>query len=499
MVPAIRILAVALVVTGCADPGGGVSDGGLLDADSADADSADAAPDAAPPSPGFRADYFATYRTRVYTGIESVIDHAWGDGEAVAGSGVDRFSARYTATLEVPEAGSYQFATLADDGVRLWVGDQLVIDDWRPHYPERHEGTVELTPGPVSLRLDYFEIDLTAELHLLWTPPGGSEALLDSDHVTAGDSTDGGPKPPYSNPVIPFDCPDPGVLATGDPEVFYAVCTGGSFPIRRSYDLVLWQDTGAALLPDGKAPWSANGNRNWAPEIHQIGDRFVAYFTAVNGSNVLSIGAASSDSPTGPYVDRGGPLVEDAQGVIDASYFLDDDGKQYLLYKIDGNATGGPTPIFLRELTADGLSFASGSVPVELIRNDPATWEGGVVEAPWLIRRDGSYYLFYSGNVYDYRYRTGVARASAVTGPYDKHGDPILTNDASWVGPGHGSVVPVGDRLYFVYHAWHNNGSGQHDSSLGRNVLVDPITFSIGWPRIHDGTPGEGLQPWPVD
>jgi len=474
--------------------GDGAKDGG---ADATVEPAIDATPDATPVVPGFHADYFATYRTLAHSAVESQIDHAWGDGEAAPGTGTDRFSARFTAMLEVPETGTYQFATNADDGVRLWVGDELVIDDWRPHFPERHWGTVDLDEGQVTLRLDYFEIDLTAELHLYWTPPGGEEALLDAAHVTTRPGLANGPKPPYSNPVIPFDCPDPGVISTGDPPIYYAVCTGGSFPIRRSYDLVLWEDTGAVVLPGGKAPWSANGGRNWAPEMHRVGDSFVVYFTAVNSSDVLSIGAASSDSPTGPFVDSGGPLVEHPQGVIDASFFRDGDDQQYLLYKIDGNATGQPTPIYLRELAADGLSFAPGATEVELIRNNSSTWEGGVVEAPWLMERGGTYYLFYSGNVYDYRYRTGVARASVVSGPYEKHGDPILANDASWVGPGHGSVVPLRDRLFFVYHAWYANGSGQHDASRGRNVLVDEITFADGWPRINDGTPSEGLQPWP--
>jgi beta-xylosidase len=102
--------------------------------------------------------------------------------------------------------------------------------------------------------------------------------------------------------------------------------------------------------------------------------------------------------------------------VIDASFVRDPDGTPYLLYKIDGNAHGQPTPIYLRELRGDGLGFADGAAPVELLRNDPGSWEGGVVEAPWLVHHDGAYYLFYSGNVYDHRYRTGVARASAITG-----------------------------------------------------------------------------------
>src|SRR5262249_51070772 len=172
-----------------------------------------------------------------------------------------------------------------------------------------------------------------------------------------------GPKPPYTNPVTPFNCPDPGVLATTatNGPLYAMVCTGGTFPIRTSRSLVTWTNSGNALLPAGKRPWAANGNRNWAPEIHAIGNDFVAYFTSVNASNVLSVGAVHTTNLLGTYVDRGGPLVQDSEGAIDPTFFEDSDGTRWLLYKIDGNAHGLPTPIFLRQLTSDGLSFAPGS------------------------------------------------------------------------------------------------------------------------------------------
>ena len=156
-----------------------------------------------------------------------------------------------------------------------------------------------------------------------------------------------------------------------------------------------------------------------------------------------------------------------------------------------------PTPIFARQLSADGRSFAPGSSRHQILVNQSNTWEGGVIEAPWLVKHAGTYYLFYSGNVYDSRYRTGVARASSVLGPYEKHGDPILANNDKWVGPGHGSVVSVGSADYFVYHAWKAAAGGGQDNSAGRQGLLDRIVWENGWPRIADGTPGRGLEPWP--
>ena len=444
---------------------------------SADAASFDAGPDAA--TLGVRAEYFAGYMDLALDRIEPAIDHDWGNTAPDPSVGQTDFSVRWTATM-MAAAGSYDIVADTDDGVRVWVDDQLVIDDWHGHFVTRNQATVNLT-GPAALRVEYFQIDLAASARIAITPAVTLLAPAASGLPA--------PKPPYGNPVIPHDCPDPGVLATGGPR-YLMVCTGGRFQIHTSRNLVFWQDSGSYILPDGKPPWAANGNRNWAPEIHRVGSAYVAYFTSVNAQNVLSVGAAHATDPLGPYQDRGGPLVEDPLGVIDPTFFEDDDGSRWLIYKIDGNSQGRPTPIRAQRLTDDGLSL-TGSAH-DLLVNDSSTWEGGVIEAPWMVKRNGTYYLFYSGNVYDSRYRTGVARASQLLGPYTKHGAPILANNATWVGPGHGSVVPVGADDYFVYHAWRAS-----DMGAGRQVMADRITWQNGWPQISDGTPSQTPQPWP--
>ncbi|MDC0716823.1 family 43 glycosylhydrolase [Nannocystis bainbridge] len=452
-----------------------------------------------PPVNGLRAEYFATYIDPVMTRIDPGLDFVWGLDAPDPSLPVDRHSIRWTGSLLAPATGTYTIITETDDGVRVWVDDALVIDDWIPHFVTRNEASVELTAGvPAAIRVDYFEIDIEASARLLWSSDAIAEQVIPLDNLLAAEPPAElrPPKPPYGNPVIPFDCPDPGVLGVEQPDGphFYMVCTGGSFPIRHSRDLVLWNDTGAAVLPNGKPAWAANGNRNWAPELHRVGGKYMAYFTTVNGGNVLSIGAAYADDPLGPYTERPGPLVEHPLGVIDASFY-EDAGVPYLTYKIDGNSQGQPTPIFIRQLTPDGLDFADE--PVQILTNDPNSWEGGVVEAQWIVRRDDYYYLLYSGNVYDHRYRTGVARSASLLGPYEKLGPPILVNNDRWVGPGHGTLLPVGGLDYFVYHAWTNAGNGTQDGGKGRTVLVDRVWWENGWPRIHDGSPSGSLQTWP--
>ena len=461
----------------------------------------DIALDAPARTPGLRAEYYVGYMDLALERIEPTLDQDWKSaGAPSAKVGHDRFSARWTGFLVAPKTGRYQLAIDSDDGVRVWVDGKRVIDDWVGHFVKRDVATVDLVAGaPTAIRVEYFQLDLDASLRLSWSTAGLAEEVVPTKSLLAADAPSGmrGPKPPYTNPVIASDCPDPGVIAvpSGGGTDYDLVCTGGSFPIRTSRGLVFWKDTGASILPSGKPSWAANGSRNWAPEIHHVGGEYVAYFTTVNGADVLSIGAAHSANVLGPYVDLGHALVEDPLGVIDATFFEDDDGSRWLFYKIDGNARGKPTPIFVRRLAPDGLSFAAGSTPVQVLVNDPTTWEGGVIEAPWVVKRGGYYYLFYSGNVYDYRYRTGVARSKKIDATFEKHGAPLLINDAAWVGPGHGSVVTVNSMDYWVYHAWKNAGDGTNGA--GRFVLIDAIAWAGGWPTIDGGTPSSTPRPWP--
>ncbi|MCC7538412.1 MAG: family 43 glycosylhydrolase, partial [Deltaproteobacteria bacterium] len=255
----------------------------------------------------------------------------------------------------------------------------------------------------------------------------------------------------FTNPVVPVDCPDPGVAFDGAQYVM--ACTGGGFALRTSRDLVSWTDAGQIFPPGARPSW-ASGDF-WAPEIHRVGTQWVAYFSARNAADgSLALGAATAPAATGPFTDLGRPLLHDpSPGVIDAHHFEAPDGRHYLVWKIDGNAIGRATPIFISELADDGVTLVGART--EILVND-RTWEGDLVEGPWMIHEAGSYWLFYSANGYaTSRYAVGVARASSPLGPFEKAAAPILVSNSTFAGPGHGSVVrgPRGDWVH-VYHAW---------------------------------------------
>jgi beta-xylosidase len=291
--------------------------------------------------------------------------------------------------------------------------------------------------------------------------------------------------------VVPTDCPDPGVVREGLEYLMACTSGGPGYPIRSSTDLVHWTYRGTVFTSSTQPAW-ATGDF-WAPEIHKVGSTFVVYFSARHINGVFAVGAAFASDILGPYTDLGAPLLSaPSPGVIDAHEFETSSGARYLLWKVDGNAIGAPTPIKIQPLTADGLQVTGA--PTTLISNTLA-WEGAVVEGPWMVEHGGFFYLFYSANGYaSSSYAVGVARATAPTGPFTKAAAPILVSKGAFAGPGHGSVLigPSGDWVS-VYHAW---VAGKIGAAPGRQVLVDRITWSGGWPRM-DGAPASRSQPLP--
>lgn len=266
----------------------------------------------------------------------------------------------------------------------------------------------------------------------------------------------------YTNPVIPNeDTPDPGVAYDPVSGKYYAATTfqvaDGAFPIHESTDLVNWKRVGVAF-PNGDIPkWGINSF--WAPEIHFIGGEWTLFFTARTNkpsadpsTTLLCIGVGKSQTgkPQGPYRDvLGKPLIEDEVnhwGHIDATYYVDlATHKGYLIFKRDGNAYGIPTPIHYAPLNQNGTAIEPPGFDwrsTQLITNT-LPWEGPLVEAPWVLNYNSTYYLFYSGNSYTSKYAVGVARSKNLLGPYEKHGDPILHNSDgdTQVCPGHCSVL----------------------------------------------------------
>lgn len=84
------------------------------------------------------------------------INFNWGTGSPASGVNADNFSVRWTRSLNL-SAGRYRFTATSDDGVRVGVNGQLIIDDWSSHPPRTVSGEINLPGGSVPIVVDYFE------------------------------------------------------------------------------------------------------------------------------------------------------------------------------------------------------------------------------------------------------------------------------------------------------------------------------------------------------
>jgi arabinan endo-1,5-alpha-L-arabinosidase len=320
----------------------------------------------------------------------------------------------------------------------------------------------------------------------------------------------------YTNPVLNEDFPDPAVIRAPD-GVYYAYATQTlrdgewiNIQVARSADLVHWEQLGDAL-PE-KPDWARTTQDFWAPSILFDGSTYFMYYSATpdfchehKRGHALAI--ATSKSPEGPFVDMGMPLLLGAGfEFIDPMAYDDPETGKHLLYW-----GSGFEPIKVQELAPDRISFAPGSKPIDLI------WPNGkhgsfprLVEASWVIRRNGYYYLFYSGDNCcgpHADYGVMVARSESAIGPFETleeakgvpHSLVLFKNDR-WLAPGHNCVATddAGDA-WIIYHAIDVNRprqTQQDEINSRRILLIDRIEWHDDWPWV--GTPSDEPRPAPI-
>lgn len=98
---------------------------------------------------------------------DAAINFDWGTGAPVAGVGTNNFSVRWTRSLSFP-AGTYRFYVRVDDGVRLWIDNNLIIDQWHDSAPATYTRDVFIGEGPHQFKMEYYEGSGTALAQLTW-------------------------------------------------------------------------------------------------------------------------------------------------------------------------------------------------------------------------------------------------------------------------------------------------------------------------------------------
>jgi len=222
----------------------------------------------------------------------------------------------------------------------------------------------------------------------------------------------------------------------------------------------------------------------WAPDIAFFGGVYHLYYSVSSfGSNRSCIGHATRASLTsGAWTDHEAMFCSNAPGqvddynAIDPNVVVDEQGTPWMAF---GSFWDG---IRLIQLDLEGNWVGDAVRPI-------ASRGGGSIEAPFIVRRCGFYYLFVSfGNCcrgVDSTYSIHVGRAESVLGPYvDREGRPllegggtlVLERSADWVGPGHNALFIDGQRAYNVYHAY------RADNGAAQLRISELVWDADGWP-----------------
>ena len=238
----------------------GWSDGGLIRRLVTTADAGATYTARYAPSAPFTGEYFANTTLSgapVLTRPDRRIDFDWHLGSPGAGVPEDGFSARWTTTRYFA-AGRYRFTTLTDDGVRLYIDNRLIIDEWHDQSSTAHDYVGDLGEGNHTIRMEFYDSGWDAVAKLAWnTTPDQPDRSFRAEYWNTPDAGTAPPMP--TGPPVVFrqelaidhdwglGSPDPAIAN----DHFVTRWTGSLVLEPGTYVFTVTADDGVRLSVDG--------------------------------------------------------------------------------------------------------------------------------------------------------------------------------------------------------------------------------------------------------
>ncbi|MGF1979824.1 MAG: PA14 domain-containing protein [Nostoc sp. CmiSLP01] len=141
---------------------------------------------------GLKGEYFdnADFTNLKVSRTDSKVDFKWGSGSPDPLIGADTFSARWTGQVEAKYSETYNFYTTSDDGVRLWVNNQLLIDKFVNQGSTEHTGSLALVAGQkYDIKLEYFDNTYSALSQLSWSSSSQAKEIIPQSQLYSQAST----------------------------------------------------------------------------------------------------------------------------------------------------------------------------------------------------------------------------------------------------------------------------------------------------------------------
>jgi hypothetical protein len=251
-----------------------------------------------------------------------MVDFTW-TGSPGGSVPADNFSVRWTGQILAPVSGTYVFTTVSNDGVRLWVNNQQVIDNWTDHsLTTDSSAPITLTAGvSYDVRLEYYDRSGTATIRLLWSYPGQAQVpvpqsvlfppgtnlapmanagpdqtiALPGTATLAGSATDDGrPTPPGTLTTTWSRVSGPGTVTFGNASLLITTASfsaPGTYVIRLSVS-----DSALTTTDDATITANPSGPVNQAPNVNAGVDQTIT----LPATAVLTATASDDGLPVPP-------------------------------------------------------------------------------------------------------------------------------------------------------------------------------------------------------
>ncbi|BDI29796.1 hypothetical protein CCAX7_18470 [Capsulimonas corticalis] len=197
---------------------------------------------------GLRAEYFNDPSNSAYpltnpftnppvlTRTDPTVDFDWGNDSPNPVVNIDQFSARWTGAVVPRYSETYTFHMNSDNGRRLWVNGQLVIDKWIDDWGIDYTGQIALQAGKkYDIRIEYFEDGGGANVNLRWESPSQTLQVIPQSQLF----------PPATAQSIAFNTP------SGDGGVAVAVGVTIASPAKVGGVQVAMSSSDAGAIPPG--------------------------------------------------------------------------------------------------------------------------------------------------------------------------------------------------------------------------------------------------------
>jgi arabinan endo-1,5-alpha-L-arabinosidase len=310
------------------------------------------------------------------------------------------------------------------------------------------------------------------------------------------------------------DVHDPVMAKDGN--TFYVFSTGPGITFYSSKNLKDWRKEGEVFSsPPAMARQVAAefAGHLWAPDVQFHKGKYYLYYSAsAFGKNTSGIGVAVNKTlnPKAPdyHWQDLGTVIQSIPGrddwnAIDSNIIEDEQGNGWMafgsfwsglkMFKLNADWTKPAEPqewhnLAERPRTKTRYSQAANGTA----ETAPSDAGNGAIEAPFIFKKGGYYYLFVSfdkcckGKDSDYNIRVG--RSKSATGPYvdkagtdlrDGGGSLVLGGDADWVGLGHNSAYTFDGKDYLVFHAYETA-----DKYLQKLKVLELTWDADAWPVV---------------